>query len=61
VTGPSHFAKIRDLPEAGEEELALLDYNLTLIQLDVMQVLCWVTREKEEFEELDQGSFLGGA
>jgi hypothetical protein len=61
VTDPSHFAKIRDLPEAGEEELALLDYNLTLIQLDVMQVLCWVIREKEEFEELDQGSFLGGA
>ena len=24
VTDPSHFAEIRDLPEAGEEELALM-------------------------------------
>jgi DNA end-binding protein Ku len=25
VTDPSHFAEIRDLPEAGEEELALME------------------------------------
>jgi hypothetical protein len=24
VTDPSHFAELRDLPEAGEEELALM-------------------------------------
>ena len=35
VTDPSHFAEIKDLPEAGEEELALMTKIVDKMTVDL--------------------------
>jgi non-homologous end joining protein Ku len=58
VTDPSHFAEIMDLPEAGEEELALMTKIVDMMTTD-LNLRAYHAGYKERIEALIKSKMKG--